>query len=66
MSEAVAGRPRPQRGGFDNRDQGAGRPRGEAEIESLVVRIAVENHDWGYTRNVGALSNFGTTWREAR
>jgi transposase InsO family protein len=39
--------------------RGAGRPRSEAEIESLVVRIAVENRDWGYTRLVGALSNLG-------
>jgi transposase InsO family protein len=39
--------------------RGAGRPRSEAEIESLVVRIAVENRDWGYTRIVGALSNLG-------
>ena len=27
--------------------RGAGRPRSEAEIESLVVRIAVENRNWG-------------------
>ena len=39
--------------------RGAGRPRSEAEIESLVVRIAVENRNWGYTRIVGALSNLG-------
>jgi transposase InsO family protein len=42
-----------------NASRGAGRPRSEAEIESLVVRIAVENRDWGYTRIVGALSNLG-------
>jgi hypothetical protein len=39
--------------------RGAGRPRSEAEIESLVVRIAIENRAWGYTRIVGALSNLG-------
>ena len=27
-----------------------GRPRAAAEIETLVVRIAEENHDWGYRR----------------
>ena len=31
----------------------------EAEIESLVVQMAVENRDWGYTRILGALSNLG-------
>src|SRR6266542_5678804 len=29
--------------------RGPGRPRTEAEIESLVVQMAVENRDWGYT-----------------
>jgi Zn-dependent protease with chaperone function len=33
--------------------------RTQAEIESLVVQMAVENRDWGYTRIVGALSNLG-------
>ena len=36
-----------------------GRPRTESEIESLVVQMAVENRDWGYTRIIGALSNLG-------
>ena len=36
-----------------------GRPRTERAIESLVVRMATENRDWGYTRIIGALSNLG-------
>src|SRR5215468_5780487 len=36
-----------------------GRPRTEANIESLVVQMAVENRAWGYTRIVGALLNLG-------
>jgi hypothetical protein len=36
-----------------------GRPRTENEIESLVVRMASENRNWGYTRIIGALSNVG-------
>src|SRR5262250_3267638 len=36
-----------------------GRPRTEADIESLVVQMAVENGAWGYTRIVGALLNLG-------
>ena len=36
-----------------------GRPRAAAEIESLVVRMAEENRDWGYRRIEGALSNLG-------
>ena len=39
--------------------RGPGRPPIEAETESLVVKMAVENRDWGYTRIVGALSNLG-------
>jgi len=39
--------------------RGPGRPRSKAEMESLVVQMAVENRDWGYTRIVGALSNLG-------
>lgn len=39
--------------------RGPGRPRTEGEIESLVVQMAIENRDWGYTRIVGALSNLG-------
>jgi putative transposase len=33
--------------------------RTQAEVESLVVQMARENRDWGYTRIVGALSNLG-------
>jgi hypothetical protein len=34
-----------------------GRPCTAAEIETLVVRMAMENRDWGYRRIQGALSN---------
>src|SRR5215475_1589890 len=36
-----------------------GRPRTADEIEALVVRMALENRDWGYRRIEGALSNLG-------
>ena len=36
-----------------------GRPRTACELEALVVRMAEENHDWGYRRIQGALSNLG-------
>ena len=36
-----------------------GRPRTAAEIETLVVRMAEENGDWGYRRIQGALANLG-------
>ncbi|MBK6940453.1 MAG: transposase [Planctomycetes bacterium] len=36
-----------------------GRPRVDAEVEKLVVRIARENRSWGYDRIVGALANLG-------
>src|SRR5436190_7693184 len=39
--------------------RGPGRPRTAREIESLVVRMAEENRDWGYRRIQGALSNLG-------
>jgi transposase InsO family protein len=39
--------------------RGPGRPRTVREIETLVVRMAVENRDWGYRRLQGALSNLG-------
>lgn len=39
--------------------RGPGRPRTAATIESLVVRMANENRDWGYRRILGALSNLG-------
>ena len=35
------------------------RPRTAGEIESLVVRMAEDNRNWGYRRIVGALSNLG-------
>src|SRR3954463_8403068 len=40
-------------------NRGPGRPRTQAVVESLVVQMAVENRDWGYTRIIGALSNLG-------
>ena len=36
-----------------------GRPRTVAEVETLVVRMAEENQDWGYRRIQGALANLG-------
>ena len=39
--------------------RGPGRPRTDHEIESLVIQMATENRDWGYTRIIGALSNLG-------
>jgi transposase InsO family protein len=36
-----------------------GRPRLNAAIEALVVRIAQENSTWGYDRIAGALANLG-------
>ncbi len=36
-----------------------GRPRIKRELEQLIVRMAKENHDWGYDRIVGALANLG-------
>lgn len=42
-------------------ERGSGRPRTAPEIESLVVRMAGENRDWGYRRIQGALSNLGDT-----
>jgi putative transposase len=39
--------------------RGPGRPRTAATIETLVVRMANENRDWGYRRILGALSNLG-------
>ena len=42
-----------------SRTRGPGRPRVMNEIRDLTVRIAKENHTWGYTRIQGALSNLG-------
>ena len=36
-----------------------GRPRIDATIEALIVRMAQENTGWGYDRIVGALANLG-------
>jgi hypothetical protein len=36
-----------------------GRPRMSTEITNLVVRMAEENHGWGYLRLQGALANLG-------
>jgi putative transposase len=39
--------------------RGPGRPATGKELEALVVRMAMENRDWGYLRIRGALSNLG-------
>jgi hypothetical protein len=39
--------------------RGPGRPPATAAIRQLVVRMATENFDWGYTRIQGALANLG-------
>jgi transposase InsO family protein len=39
--------------------RGVGRPSTNEEVESLVVRMAEENRDWGYRRIQGALANLG-------
>src|SRR5215469_10608527 len=39
--------------------RGPGRPRTHGKIETLVIRMAEENRDWGYRRILGALSNLG-------
>ena len=36
-----------------------GRPRVDAAVEELVVKLARENSSWGYDRIVGALANLG-------
>jgi len=38
-----------------------GRPRVDKALEILVVRMAQENHSWGYDRIVGSLANLGYT-----
>src|SRR5215471_14933222 len=38
-----------------------GRPRVDKALEILVVRMAQENHSWGYDRMVGSLANLGYT-----
>ena len=39
--------------------RGRGRPKTRREVAVLVVRMAVDNPQWGYTRICGALSNLG-------
>src|SRR4051794_18517197 len=39
--------------------RGPGRPHTTGEIEALVLRLAEENHDWGYRRLQGVLSHLG-------
>ena len=48
---------------FDGSQQrkAPGRPPVAPELEALVVRMARENHSWGYDRIVGALANLGYT-----
>ena len=43
------------------RRKAPGRPTIDPELEALVVRMARENHSWGYDRIVGALANLGYT-----
>jgi transposase InsO family protein len=39
--------------------RGPGRPRIEGEIQRMIIRMALENPRWGYTRIRGALMNLG-------
>ena len=39
--------------------RGPGRPRVTGEVEQLIVRMAIENRDWGYDRIAGAMANLG-------
>ena len=41
--------------------QSPGRPKIDSELEALIVRMARDNHSWGYDRIVGALANLGHT-----
>jgi len=45
---------------YDGSDQRKlGRPRTNADVEALVIRMADENRSWGYDRIQGALKNLG-------
>ncbi len=44
---------------YSTRKKSPGRPRTIETIMELVVRMAVENTTWGYTRIQGALANLG-------
>jgi putative transposase len=48
---------------FDGSQQrkAPGRPKIDADLEALVVRLARENRTWGYDRIVGALQHLGYT-----
>jgi putative transposase len=41
--------------------QAPGRPKIDADVEALVVRLAQENRRWGYDRIAGAVANLGYT-----
>ena len=43
------------------RRQSPGRPKTDAMLEDLIVRMAQDNRSWGYDRMVGALANLGYT-----
>src|SRR6476660_8967494 len=45
--------------------RGPGRPRISREVEQLIVRMAQENHDWGYDRIVGALANWNLGYQSS-
>ena len=42
-----------------SRQRKPGRPRTNAEVEALIVRMAQENRTWGYDRIQGAMTNLG-------
>ena len=42
-----------------SRRRGPGRPHIMEDIRRLIVQMATENRDWGYTRIRGALANLG-------
>ncbi len=46
-----------------SRRRGPGRPRVMHEIRQLIVQMATENRDWGYTRIRGALANLEWRWQ---